>query len=882
MGQRAGGRPTTLTRVSPDPRNPYADGPDDRFRALVEHLPVVVFTFSHDDPGKTLYVNEQIERMLGYPLADWLRDGDLWLRLLHPDERDALVDDWLTTREARRPWTGEFRYRHADGHWVWVHEHTRPVLNATGDVVWWEGIVEDISDRVHAQGEAASVERDLVESRARFRSLIENLPAVVYIETYEPSPRVLYVSPNVTDVIGHAPEVFLGTDDGWFGVIHPDDRIRAREEAARAIEGEDMFDIEYRIIRGDGAEMWAHDHCVLARDEEGNGLRWQGVLVDITPRVQAEHELATTEARYRALVEGIPAVVYEMGLDGDRRTLYASPHIESQFGYTRGEWLEQQDIWMELLHPDDREIELAAHDLHSSTGEPWAREYRLIAADGRSVWVRDHATLLRDADGNPLTWQGVMIDVTELKQAEERLRVSNDELEFRVRARTAQLEEANELMSLEIGERRRVEREHRDAEDRFRHLVEDLPAVVYRRQVASADDGRDHAYASPRIDELLGFSVAEWGDDSVRTARIHPHDREAVARAWARSTVTGEPFQMGYRCFHKDGRIVSVLDRATMLSRNAAGDPCIFQGVLVDLTAQLDAERKAAEAEERFRELVELSPVVPYSFQLRTDEDPDKIMYVGPQMAEILLLPPETWKDFELWFELMHPDDRERVRAQARVNFERGDPWDIEYRMIAGDGSIVWINDRGRCIARDPNGRPTRFQGVILDMTSRRLAEDALRGELALLGDLVDGMPAVPWTHTVDADSGWTRYLFMGKQCFELVGYTAEELMAESYHFPRIVHPDDLERVTRTSDDADLTGTWEDEYRVIHRDGSVRWIHGVGRRVTPEGVDPATWHGVSIDVTARHPSEPSTAASRRDREFDEAAEEPVPDGPPGP
>src|SRR5204862_7778366 len=108
------------------------------------------------------------------------------------------------------------------------------------------------------------------------------------------------------------------------------------------------------------------------------------------------------DARYRELVEGIPAVVYETGLDHARRTLHASPHIEALFGYPRDEWLDQQDIWRELLHADDRELELAAHDLHSATGDPWSREYRLIAADGHVVWVRDQAVLLRDVEGRPL------------------------------------------------------------------------------------------------------------------------------------------------------------------------------------------------------------------------------------------------------------------------------------------------------------------------------------------------------------------------------------------------------------------------------------------------------------------------------------------------
>jgi PAS domain S-box-containing protein len=704
------------------------------------------------------------------------------------------------------------------------------------------------------------------DPEADMRSIVEHLPAVLYIDSDEPLPNTLYISPNVDKILGYPVGFFEEAGPAWIDLIHPDDLPGVLQAWKIAVAQGAPFDREFRHVRPDGTEVWVHDHAVLIRDADGNRLHWRGVLIDITDRVQAERELASSEARYRALVEGIPAVVYEMGLDDQRRTLYASPHIEALFGYTREEWLDQQDIWEELLHPDDREIELAAHDLHSATGEPWSREYRLIAADGRVVWVRDQAVLLRDHDGRPLTWQGVMVDISAQKQSEEGLRTSNDDLEFRVLARTAQLEEANELMTLEIGERRRVERELRSAEQRFRNLVEDLPAVVYRRQVAASDDDRDHSYASPQIEELLGFTATEWQDERIRLSRLHPHDRDRVVSAWVRSRFTGEPFEMQYRYFDKSGRIVQVLDRATMLARNAAGDPFLFQGVLIDLTARLEAERKAAEAEERFRELAELGPMVPYSFvvghgeQLRIE-----MRYMGPLMSEILGLPREAWIEPARWFELMHPDDRDQVVTQTRANAERGEPWDIDYRMIAADGRIVWLNDRGRCIERDEIGRPVRFQGVMLDVTTRRTAEDTLAAEHAILRDLVEGMPAVPWTHTVDADSGWTRYVFMGSQTAELVGYTSEELIAEPYHFPRLVHPDDRDRVERSSQISDRTGVWDDEYRVIHRDGSVRWIHGVGRRVTPAGWEPATWHGVTFDVTSRHAGEEPRRAPVEDQ-----------------
>jgi PAS domain S-box-containing protein len=218
-------------------------------------------------------------------------------------------------------------------------------------------------------------------------------------------------------------------------------------------------------------------------------------------------EPSTDEAMYRALVENLPAVIYQVAPDDDRRTMYVSPHVETALGYSREEWLGQPDIWMELLHPDDREQILAAHDLHNETGRPWSREYRLIANDGRVVWFRDVATLVRDNDGHPEHWLGVQLDITELKAVEGELRGARDELEQRVAERTAELEEANALMSLEIGERRRAEADLRAAEHRYRLLAEQIPAVTYIWE--STPDGEPQYYESTDR-AAAGYTVDEW------------------------------------------------------------------------------------------------------------------------------------------------------------------------------------------------------------------------------------------------------------------------------------------------------------------------------------------------------------------------------------
>ncbi|HSL11018.1 MAG TPA: PAS domain-containing protein, partial [Actinomycetota bacterium] len=814
---------------------------DQRWRMLVENAPAIVFTVEDTENGGTTYVGPQLQSILGYGDQTWREDPDFWIELIHPEDRPAVLDGWAAAVHTAQPFAAEYRMRRADGTYAWISEHTHPAIGPDGTVSYWQGISVDVTATRDAQAALETTE-------ARLRALLDQLPAVVYIDTDEPRPTTLFMSSASREILGYPGEAYMCDPSIWRRQMHPDDRPRVLASWDDGRPGGSSFEDEYRIIRPDGEVRWIRDSSVRIDGPDGERT-WQGVILDVTRRVLAEQEAVAAGARYQALVERIPAVVYEMDPDDERRTVYVSPQIEMLLGYTRDEWLEQPDIWIELLHPDDRELVLEAYDVHNESGELWRREYRLIANDGTVVWVRDQAVLVHDADGNALTWQGVMFDVTAQKEAEEQLRRANDELEFRVRARTSQLADANELMSLEIGERRRAELELREAEERYRRLVEDIPAVVYIWQVIESPDGSDAGYISPQIEQLTGFTRAEWtADREFWISRLHPHDRDDVLAAMERAARTGEPFHVEFRYLAKDGRVVWVLDRSTLLTRNDAGEPFIFQGVVLDITARKAAEAKAAAAEARFRELADTAPVITYVFDV-DHEDPRRtsLDYVSPQIAEVLGYPVSRWMDDPAaWAQVIHPDDRETVIATTRSAFATGAPWAIDYRVLAADGRVVWVHSRARCAMRDADGRPSRFVGLLVDVTDRQDAAIRARDDLAAASALLEGMPAIPWTEQVDPETGWRRFTYIGPQARELLGYDPEELIAEPGHFERMVHPDDRDRAISRSRRSDRTGElWVDEYRVVLRDGSTRWFHGTARRVTPDGVTPAIWQGLT-------------------------------------
>lgn len=120
------------------------------------------------------------------------------------------------------------------------------------------------------------------------------------------------------------------------------------------------------------------------------------------------------EAMYHSLVDSLPGVTYSESLD-DANTLSISPQIQELLGYTQEEWTGNPHLWVEVLHPDDRDWVVASCHEANETAASWRAEYRMVARDGRVVWVRDIATLVRGSQGQGLCWQGVMIDITSLK-----------------------------------------------------------------------------------------------------------------------------------------------------------------------------------------------------------------------------------------------------------------------------------------------------------------------------------------------------------------------------------------------------------------------------------------------------------------------------------
>jgi PAS domain S-box-containing protein len=256
------------------------------------------------------------------------------------------------------------------------------------------------------------------------------------------------------------------------------------------------------------------------------------------------------ELPFRSLVERVPAIVYvdPAGPEPTSPT-YVSPFIEELLGYPPELALGDPDWWGRVLHPDDHERVLAEWTRSDASGEPYAGEYRLIAADGRTVWIRDEAVLLRDADGTPVHWQGVMVDVTASKEANEDLARALD-LE---RQATEEMRRADEIkttfltavshdirtplsailgnaLTLEEGDRLGITDEER------KQLTHSLAAKARRLNTIVTDlldtERLARGVIEPKLQEIaVGrlISLLVWDSESMAGRQVHVDTRSVSA-----------------------------------------------------------------------------------------------------------------------------------------------------------------------------------------------------------------------------------------------------------------------------------------------------------------------------------------------------------------
>lgn len=224
-------------------------------------------------------------------------------------------------------------------------------------------------------------------------------------------------------VMGVSKQDFAPSYEGFIALVDADHRERVRSTVGAALDDHAPFSYDFKRVR-DGAVRVLHARGEVRLSEDGRAIAMFGTVQDVTALREAQERLRETEERYRALVERLPAITYIAQAGGEGRWHFVSPQIERMLGYSVEEWQADPDLWLASVHPADRERVEAEEKRCEENGNALCIEYRMVARDGRVLWVRDEAVVTTgDSHGSPgPVFEGLLTEITERKTLEEQLR----------------------------------------------------------------------------------------------------------------------------------------------------------------------------------------------------------------------------------------------------------------------------------------------------------------------------------------------------------------------------------------------------------------------------------------------------------------------------
>ena len=452
-----------------------------RYRSLFETAASVIVVLAPD--LRVLEFNPAAEELFGRSRDQVL--GRTYTELFVPPEAwtvaRAYADRVLSGQQVRAT---EGPVRRPDGTRRIVLWRNRVLRNADGDAVGVLAVGQDITERQQA-------ERALRLSEARLRRLVETTCAVPW-EADASTWQFTYVGPQAAALLGYAVERWY--EPGfWLRTIHPDDREYAEVFCRGALDTRDEYEFEYRMVALDGRIVWVQDLVTVER-ADGTPVALRGFMLDITERKAAEQALRESEDQLRRLVESTNAVLCEAEA-ASRNVIYIGPQIEKILGYPVERWYEP-GFWTACMHPDDRPWAAAVAVDGTPDSTDIELEYRLRAADGDFVWVREYLKVECRPGHLQERFRGVLVDVTDRKHAEDDIRRLNEELQVRYAVRTEELA---------------------TSEDRFRRMFEAAPIGI----AMLSDDGT--VATNPAFQRMLGYADGTLSGKSVEQL-THPDD----------------------------------------------------------------------------------------------------------------------------------------------------------------------------------------------------------------------------------------------------------------------------------------------------------------------------------------------------------------------
>ena len=708
-------------------------------RLLTDFLPEVIY--KHDAIAEqNIYINSQVADFLGYTTQQVLEMGaDFLVRVMHPEDlaRFTAHIKSLNCADGQETFNFEYRMRHQNGEWRWLSSEDR-VYNRTADgsLKHILGVARDITKR-------KQTEVEITNTNSILQSVIEGSGDAIFVKDRQ--GRYILVNQSTADWLGLTVEEIVGQDDR---TLFNSEIAEAILEVDRQVIAENqMISFEEKI------DFTSKTRSLLTnkypwRDDRGQILGVIGISKDITPLKESEQELTEKEQLLRLALSSAKAASWNWEIATgkiiwslENYDLYGfDPEVESTY-----------EIWKSVLHPED--LEATNREIERVLADPSAElriEFRIIHPQKGIRWIMGVGKVTRNESGQPVSFSGINLDISDLKQAESQLRRSE------------------------------------------RHLRRVIDSLVIYVGVLTPDgvlievNRTALEHANLQLEDVLNKPFAEtywWSFSSAIQSQLN----EAIARAAAGERVRYDTVsRVGENNFiQNDFSIVPILDP------DGKVEYLIASGIDIS-----DREASKQALQQREYELKLITEIIPQ--QIWTATPDGEIDYINQRWQEYTGVTLEQIQA-DGWSTIFHPDDLARVKKIWNQAIESGEKYNIEARIRSANGKYCWFLTRARPLVNQQG--IIKWYGTNTNINRNKELEERLRQQtedLIQANQLKDEFLAIV-SHELRTPLnpilGWSQLLTSGKLDAELTAQGLETIKRNAMLQTQLI--DDLLDVSR-------------------------------------------------------------------------------------
>ncbi|MGG6241879.1 PAS domain-containing protein [Nodosilinea sp. AN01ver1] len=688
------------------------------------------------------------------------------------------------------------------------HEEVRAVALGDHEVLL---MIRDISER-------KQVEEMLRQSEAQSRAILSTIPDLmfrttaegVYLE-YIASRRVTDLLPPTVNSVGQSMADLLPTEvaQRHLAAIRQALDTRSLQVYEQQIQlGDRVQYEEVRVIAsGDNEVLFMirdiSEQQAALRERKQVEIALQELNHELEARVaQRTAALQESEERWQLALQGSNASLWDWNVKTGK--VFRTRRWHELRGLAEDAVSDHPEAWSDRIHPDDRDRVLAAMADHLAQKTAfYQQEYRLRHEDGHYLWILDRGQAVWDKVGNPTRIIGSEMDITQRKKAELEAQTLKQQLEF---------------------------------------VLSSSPAAIFTCQLDGAT-----TFMSDNIVNLSGYTPAEFlSRPNFWTIHLHPDDAPRLLAELPALFERGEHIHE-YRFLHKAGHYIWVRNELRLICDDQ-GTPVEIVGYFADI-----GDRKAIENELRQSEaaLAEAQRMV-HLGSWEVDAATRQLSWSDEVFRCFGLDPSQHEPDYAEHFNLIHPEDRDRLEQHVERAIQEGIPFQIELRILRVDGTVGYLDARGEA-KRDDQGQIAKIFGTALDITERKVTElerQNLSNRLALA--LSSGAIGC-WDWDIQQNT-----ILWDERMYELYGASAADVASSVPYeiWANSVHPDDRPATETLLQQAMLgRAVYDPEFRVLHGDGSIHHIKAYGMVVRDPHGNPKSMIGINLDISDRKRSE---------------------------